>query len=140
MGFFDGFKLGIRVTHLQNDSNDLINRYCDYFFIDKQMVSSANSFIKVCFLNDIPDMCVEEATIIKLATYYRIVVNNEIITNDVNLKSLIAGGIMKNWGDWNRKIRPKASSIIRELIGPDFLRDNMDNRMLNNFICNTPSF
>ena len=140
MGFFDGLKFGIKVTHLQNDSNYLINRHCDSFVINKQMMSLANDFIRECFFNDIQDMCVEEATLIKLATYYTIVVNNEIITNDVNLKSVIAGGIMKNWGDWNGKIRPKASSIIRELIGPDFITDNMDNRMLINFISNTPSF
>ena len=121
MGFFDGFKLDIKVTHLQNDSNDLINRYCDSFVITKQMMSEANDIIRLHFF-DMQDMSAEEAALIKLAVFYSIAVSND----DKNMRSILAGAILKFGNIANiseKRLRPKASSLVSELTGSTLAED-----------------
>jgi hypothetical protein len=118
MGFFDGFKFGIKVTHLQNDSNDLINRYCDSFVITKQMMTEANDIIRLHFF-DMQDMSAEEAALIKLAVFYSIAVSND----DKNMRSILTGAILKFGNISEKKISPKASFVVRELTGSTLAED-----------------
>ena len=121
MGFFDGFKLGITCTNLQNNSNVLINRHCGAFAISKQMMSEANDIIKIYFF-EMQDMCVEEAALIKLAVFYSIAVSND----DNNMRSILAGAILKIGNIDNiseKRLRPKTSYIVRELTGINLVED-----------------
>lgn len=69
VGFFAGLKLGVTCTNLQNSADVLINRHCERGILNKNMLSKANDIMRMNFL-EIQDMCVEEATAIKLAAFY----------------------------------------------------------------------
>lgn len=121
MGFFDGFKLGIACTNLQNGSDVLINRHCDHFVINKQMMSKANDVIRMHFF-DIRDMCEEEAALIKLAVFYSIAVSND----DKNMRSVLAGAILK-MGNIDsvagKRLRSETASVVSELTGSTLAED-----------------